>query len=167
MVFFHVNLTYWRRGCRDYLFSVTLVYFQIYICIPKYRKVYIIWIDRLLSFRHQLLRNLGKHIYVACCVLLKALNHKVFILFPEETLQIFDFYFKGVDFFVCNSLLYRWIRYKIDEILLASVALINLIGIAVLIGGDEFLEFGFLFLVSKSSSCFGLHRLILNQCIID
>jgi hypothetical protein len=57
-------------------------------------------------------------------------------------------------------------RYEIDEILLASVALVNLIGITVLIGGDEFLEFSFLFLVGKSSSSFGLHRLILNQCII-
>jgi len=89
------------------------------------------------------------------------------VLLPEETLQIFDFYFEGVDFFVCDGLLNRWIGYEIDEILLASVAVVNLIGITVLVGGDEFLEFGFLFLVGEPSGCFGLHRLILNQCIID
>lgn len=155
------------HGCQDYLSFALLVYFRIYICIPKLIYVYIIRIYRLLSLWHKFLSNLSKEVNIAGSVLLKALNHLVFVFFPEETFQILDFYFEGVDFLVGDSLLNEEIIYQIDEVLLSSVTLVNFIRITVLVGGNKFLEFGFLFLIGKASGRFGLHRLILNQCIID
>lgn len=91
----------------------------------------------------------------------------MFVFLPEETLEVLDFKLEGLDFFVRDGLLNEQIIYQVDEILLTPVALVNLIGVTVLIGGNKFLEFGFLLFVGEAPGRFGLHRLILNQCIID
>jgi hypothetical protein len=69
------------------------------------------------------------------------------VFLSEETLQILDFYFEGIDFLIGDGLLNEEIIYQIDEILLSSVALINFIRITVLVRTDKFLEFSFLFLI--------------------
>lgn len=135
------------HDCPNYLSFALLVYFQIYICIPKYIHFYIVWIYRLMSLWHKFLGNLSKKIYIAGSVLLKTLNHLMLVFLSEETLQILDFYFEGIDFLIGDGLLNEEIIYQIDEILLSSVALINFIRITVLVRTDKFLEFSFLFLI--------------------
>jgi len=57
--------------------------------------------------------------------------------------------------------------YQIDEILLPAVSLVDVVGVAVFESAEELLDFGLLLLVGQSPRGFGLHRLFLNQCIID
>lgn len=78
--------------------------------------MYVVGVGFLISFRHQLRGDRGKHVHISLCIGLESIDQIDFILFSEKGFEVLHKDFEGRSFTVRDLLLSLEKKYQLDQI---------------------------------------------------
>lgn len=120
-------------------------------------EMYVVRVGFLVSFRHQLWGNCGKHVDISLCIELESIDQVYFVLFSEKGFEILHKDFEGRSFTVCDLLLIYKKKYQLDQIFSFFEYRVGLFHIVINKCFDELDTSDLLFIVRKCLRTFLFH----------